>query len=475
MAHPRPGDGVELLTVALIAGYLGLMSAERVYSVANSAATPARPVSLSEAGLRERTDLQEWILERPEILGPDVLIVTFEFDRWQSASGDRQLDRLDVLGLDTAGRLVVAELKRDRAPETVQMQAIKYAAMSSRFTEDDLVRYHSQFLSQQTGSEVSETTARERLLAHAGELDADQLRQPRIVLVAGSFSPVTTASVVWLSEMGLDITLQRVQAYRVPQEQIILTVSQLFPIPDVEEFTVSPQRADAQSARSKKRTTREQSTVVRLVATRTLEDGTLLMLRPTTEVTPDVRDLIAEWVGQDTRRGRARWHNDRAKPIEWEYDGGRYRPTEIVRRILVEAAGIERSVRGPSWWVLEDGRDLPALAGSPQRSTFDWSELHALLAALPHGHWTTYGDLANVIGTAPQPLGQHIMNCPECPNAQRVLGSEGRPSPGFAWSDPARIETQQEALEAEGLTFSGDRADPARQLAKDHLATLIAD
>jgi len=451
------------------------MPAERVYSVESSAATPARPISLSEAGLRERADLQEWILERPEILGPDVLIVTFEFDRWQSASGDRQLDRLDVLGLDTAGRLVVAELKRDRAPETVQMQAIKYAAMSSRFTEDDLVRHHSQFLTQQTGSEVSEATARERLLEHAGALDADQLRQPRIVLVAGSFSPVTTASVVWLTEMGLDITLQRVQAYRVMQNQIIVTVSQLFPIPDVEEFTVSPQRADAQSAQSKKRTTRERSTVVRLVASRALEDGTPLTLRATTEVTPDVRDLITEWVMEDPRRGKARWHNDRSKPIEWEYDGGRYRPTEIVRRILTEAAGIERSVRGPSWWVVEDGRDLPALAGSPQKSTFDWSELHALMGALSHGHWTTYGDLANVIGTAPQPLGQHIKNRPECPNAQRVLGSEGRPSPGFTWSDPTRTETQREALEAEGLTFSGDRADPARQLPKDQLATLIED
>ena len=103
---------------------------------------------------------------------------------------------------------------------------------------------------------------------------------------------------------------------------------------------------------------------------------------------------------QDTRRGRARWHNDSAKPIEWEYDGGRYRPTEIVRRILVEAAGIERSVRGPSWWVLEDGHDLPALAGSPQKSSFDWSQLHTLMAALPRGRWTTYGDVASVIGTA---------------------------------------------------------------------------
>lgn len=445
------------------------MPSERVYTVEGSAATPAQPISLSEAGLRERADLQEWILERPEILGPNVLVIAFEFGRWQSARGERQLDRLDVLGLDTEGRLVVAELKRDRAPDPVHMQAIKYAAMSSRFTEDDLVRLYSQFLAQQTGNEVAEATAHERLLEHAGELDPDQLRQPRIVLVAGSFSPVTTASVVWLTEMGLDITLQQVQAYRVPKDQIIITVSQLFPIPDIEEFTVSPQRADAQSAQSKKRGTREMSTVVQLVASRALEDGTPLALRPTTEVTHDVRELVAEWVLQDARRGRARWHNDRSKPLEWEYDGGRYRPTEIVRKVLAEAAGIERSVRGPSWWVLGDGRDLPALAGSPQKSSFDWSQLHTLMAALPRGRWTTYGDVASVIGTAPQPLGQHIMNCHECENAQRVLGSDGRPSLGFAWTDPARTETQREALEAEGIPFSGDRADPNHRLPKDQL------
>ena len=42
---------------------------------------------------------------------------------------------------------MVAELKRDRAPETVEMQAIKYAAMASRFTEDTLVEQHARFLS----------------------------------------------------------------------------------------------------------------------------------------------------------------------------------------------------------------------------------------------------------------------------------------------------------------------------------------
>jgi hypothetical protein len=42
--------------------------------------------------------------------------------------------------------------------------------------------------------------------------------------------------------MGLDITLIRLQAYRTSQE-IVITASQFFPIPDVEEFTVAPVRS----------------------------------------------------------------------------------------------------------------------------------------------------------------------------------------------------------------------------------------
>jgi RecB family endonuclease NucS len=36
---------------------------------------------------------------------------------------------LDVLGLDRDGRLVVVELKRDQAPDTVDMQALKYGSL----------------------------------------------------------------------------------------------------------------------------------------------------------------------------------------------------------------------------------------------------------------------------------------------------------------------------------------------------------
>lgn len=377
-----------------------------------------------------------------------------------------------MLGLGADGRLVVAELKRDRAPDTVEMQAIKYAAIASRFTEDTLAEQHARFLSRD-GAVVDQDTARQQLIEHAGDLDPEQLRRPRIVLVAGSFPPVVTATVVWLSEMGVDLALQRVQAYRVFDDQTVVTVSQLFPVADVEEFTVSPQRQQLQAVEERRRTTREKSTVLRLVAAGSIPDGTLLTLRPTTEVTPEVRAAIEAWVNQDPRRGRARWYNDRRQPLGWEYDGGRYRPTEIVRRILADAAGVQRSPRGPSWWVLEDGRDLPTVAGVPERSAFDWAALHQAMAAIPAGRWTTYGELAALVGTAAQPLGQHIQHCPACPNVQRVLGVDGKPRPGLAWVDPNETRSQQDWLEAEGVRFSNGAADPSRHLDAEALTALL--
>jgi alkylated DNA nucleotide flippase Atl1 len=212
--------------------------------------------------------------------------------------------------------------------------------------------------------------------------------------------------------------------------------------------------------------------VLRLVSSRAIPDGTPLTLRSTTEVTPEVRAAVAAWVGQDPRRGRARWYNDRRKPLAWEYDGGRYRPTEIVRRILADAASVQRSPRGPAWWVLEDGRDLPTVAGVPERSTFDWTEVHQVLAAIPAGRWTTYGELAALVGTAAQPLGQHIQHCRACPNVQRVLGADGRPRPGVSWYDPEETRGQQELLEPEGVRFSDGAADPTRHLDAAALAAL---
>ena len=152
---------------------------------------------------------------------------------------------------------------------------------------------------------------------------------------------------------------------------------------------------------------------------------------------------------------------------------GAERRRAIVRRVLADAAGVQHSPRGPAWWVLEDGRDLPTVAGVPERSTFDWAELHQAMAAIPTGRWTTYGELAALVGTAAQPLGQHIQHCPACPNAQRVLGADGKPRPGFSWGDPKETRGQQEMLEAEGVGFSSGAADPSRHLDTAAMAALV--
>lgn len=142
-----------------------------------------------------------------------MLVLTFEFDQW-----DRDVkDRLDVLGLGSDGRLIVGELKRGIAPDTTDVQAIKYAAMASRFTVETLTDRYRQYLMKYKNRAVTVQEAQAELDAHCdGQLTDESLRRPRIVLVAEGFSRTTTSSAVWLTEMGVKTSLVTFRAYRTP-------------------------------------------------------------------------------------------------------------------------------------------------------------------------------------------------------------------------------------------------------------------
>ena len=216
---------------------------ELVFTVEGSKARSLQSVEIADLQLLERKHLQEWVLERPEILGPDVLIITFEFDQWGVSSGAAPKDRLDVLGLGSDGRLVVAELKRGKSPDTVDLQAIKYAAMASRFDEDQLARLHRDFLNRDRTdeTELSQEGASEKIGVHVSAgLSIELLASPRIVILAEGFSSTVTSSVVWLNEQGIDITLKQYRAYQTALLETIITVSQYYPVADVSAFEVSP-------------------------------------------------------------------------------------------------------------------------------------------------------------------------------------------------------------------------------------------
>ncbi|GIE32459.1 hypothetical protein Ait01nite_055040 [Actinoplanes italicus] len=199
------------------------MPNDLVYLVQGSEATPAARISLAEAGLKEREDLQEWVVEHAEVLGEGVRVITIEYDRWSTGSGTPARQRLDVLGLTGAGQLLVAELKREQDRD-IHLQALTYAALVSRFTVRTLAAAHADFLTRR-GRETSAEEAEALLRDHVeGDLDPQVLANPRIVLLASDHPPQVVTAVDWLCEVSdhrLQIELRTVNAWRIGHQTAV--------------------------------------------------------------------------------------------------------------------------------------------------------------------------------------------------------------------------------------------------------------
>jgi alkylated DNA nucleotide flippase Atl1 len=132
------------------------------------------------------------------------------------------------------------------------------------------------------------------------------------------------------------------------------------------------------------------------------------------------------------------------------------------------ARAVELAERAISIWPAP----VPGVADEPLG--FDWTRMHAAIAAIPDGRWTTYGDLAALAGTAAQAVGNHILANPSLPKAYRVLTFDGRISDGFRWSDPTDTRNPIDVLRAEGAQFDDSgRAQPEGRLTADELQSLL--
>jgi hypothetical protein len=209
---------------------------EFLLAVEDGKATKVTASSLPKLGLMERQHLQEWVLSHPDLLGVGVAVVTSEFDKWQDAQGGAVADRLDVLGIDRDGRLVVVELKRDVAPHTVHMQAVNYAAMVSRLSVRDVAELWAAWHG--TPDQPLDVGSVEAELETKWLLTADTIKSPRVVLIASDFPSSVTSSVVWLNEQGVSIDLVRFRPYELDGGQILVNFTRIFPVPTVEEFTI---------------------------------------------------------------------------------------------------------------------------------------------------------------------------------------------------------------------------------------------
>ena len=102
-----------------------------------------------------------------------------------------------------------------------------------------------------------------------------------------------------------------------------------------------------------------------------------------------------------------------------------------------------------------------------------WQTLTDAVEAIPDGSWTSYGELARLIGSHPVPVGTYLART-ALPHAHRVLQAGGTVSPSFRWSDVHRTDDPHDVLAAEGVRFSEDgRADGGQRLLAEQLAELI--
>jgi hypothetical protein len=186
--------------------------------------TPLERRHLSDLGVHERNDLQEWLAARPDVLGEDLLIVQKEFEGFPHSR-----ERLDLLALDKKGRLVVIENKIGDCTREIFSQAIPYAAYASLLTVDAIVSEYERYLrlSGQDGN------AGERISAflEAGSrsaLDLNPNGAPRVFLVASDFTPSVLMTAEWLSNNGVPIECFKISALTRGTDQF-LRCDRLFP------------------------------------------------------------------------------------------------------------------------------------------------------------------------------------------------------------------------------------------------------
>jgi hypothetical protein len=270
------------------------------------------------------------------------------------------------LGAD--GRLVVAELKSGRTPDS-DIHAVKYAAMASRILPESLADHYARFQSRRQ-SPMTADEALADLQSHAPELSQESLRRPRIVLLARDFSPLVTASVVWLSEMGLDLSLVQISAFRSyvygqagSGTMPMISVSQLYPLREVEEFTISPERQLAKEMADAKRRVQDASTVRRLVNSESVPDGTIFTITPRSDFSLELRNQLEEWLHADPARRTAHWQNKLSAPLVWDEDKVSYTPAGLVRHIVELATGVSRDFFGSQWWRDPAGWTMAELVG----------------------------------------------------------------------------------------------------------------
>jgi Holliday junction resolvase-like predicted endonuclease len=142
--------------------------------------------SLAEEGRTEAYDLESWIESNPSIIGSGLSIIGRQV---QTRSG-----RMDLLGLDGLGNLVIVELKRDKLPREALAQAIDYASDVATWSIEKISEMCSEYIGQSLEDYIAENFSEQNL--EIVNINTSQ----RIVLVGFAIESSLERMINWLSD-----------------------------------------------------------------------------------------------------------------------------------------------------------------------------------------------------------------------------------------------------------------------------------
>jgi hypothetical protein len=184
--------------------------------------------SFNSLGILERQHLQAALKNNIQAISPHTLIIAEEFCEWDDSNR-----RIDLLGIDRDGNIIVIELKRDATGAHMELQALRYGAMVSTMTFSQAVDIYQKYL----GDSKNAKDELRKFLNWEEEKEAEFPKDVRIVLAAADFSKEIATAVMWLNQKDLDIRCVRMKPYKLG-ETVLLDIEQIIPLPEAQDYQI---------------------------------------------------------------------------------------------------------------------------------------------------------------------------------------------------------------------------------------------
>jgi hypothetical protein len=266
---------------------------------------------------------------------------------------------LDLLAIDRVGNLVVIELKRDISAAYADLQSIRYAAMISTMTVENLLphyiayrkRYHNYH-------SITAEDARTQIFEFVETEEFSELtNRTRIILCSEDFSQEITTTVLWLRQFDLDIACVKITPYPLGN-QIIIVPQRIIPLQEARQYLIEIQKKEDEQQKAT-RSKRRARTMRLLVENGLVQPEQRIYLKhalPThivyDELDPTCHARITGKLGQ-------------SNAVRWEKDSQEYAISNLTWRIFKDLHPDNANpggVTGAWHWVDENGEPLYAIA-----------------------------------------------------------------------------------------------------------------